>query len=190
VICNSAVFPSRYARLALVAACLLIAFFGNGCRRNLAVLTVSAKSVTFKTGTPISIDSDLHNVSGKEIEELASIEVQSDTLFDCPVDMRDEAGSPVPETALGAKKNGHSSLTGTVVSFAIRLAPKTSITGPVQVSQLFDVQKPGKYTIQESCLVSDESSQSSPSVDSENPNPHPVKGTTVKSNVLQIAIVD
>jgi hypothetical protein len=184
------VFPSRYARPALVAACLLTALFGNGCRRKLAVLTVSAKSVTFKTGTPISIDSDLRNVSGKEIEELTSIEVQSNTLLDCTVDMRDEAGNPLPETALGAKENGHSSLTGSVLFFGIRLAPKTSITRPVQVSQLFDVQKPGKYTIQESCIVSDEPSQSTPSVDSENPNPHPAKGTTVKSNVLQIAVVD
>jgi len=190
LIYNPAVLPPRYLRLALLAVCLLSAVLCSGCRRKLATLTLSTKTDTFKLGGPITIQSELENVSSKEIAELEFIETQSNSLFDCQAVMRDETGGSVPETELGAKSNGHANLAEPVVSFGLRIEPKSAIAKPVKLSDLFNVQKAGKYTIQESCFVTDKQGESSPLENPTGREDQISKATRVKSNVLPIAVTN
>ena len=167
-------------RHALVLTCLLTAFLSAGCRRSLAVLTISATSDTVKIGTPISVESNLKNVTNKDISELLTVELRSGTAFECAVAMRDEAGTLLPETPLGSKTNGHTDLTGGVVRVSLRIQPGSAIVGPVKVSELFDVQKPGKYTVQVHCPVFR---------GTEDPQAKSVEVTTVTSNIIPITVL-
>jgi hypothetical protein len=105
-------------------------------------IAVSAENLTVVAGTEISINVSLTNTSDHNVDEGAGYgRGNLDSTF--RFEVRDEHGKMVPKRAYPHPELG---VPGSVKFRTI--SPRETIIQEQQVSALYDMRKPGKYTIQ------------------------------------------
>ncbi len=120
------------------------------------LLTISAADRTVKTGSPVWVDATVKNISDKVLpfgKESPTKSDQGGRTY--KVDVVDESGTRRPETLFYRRILGH--LTpeerahyepGPRSAFHLLLGPGETTTDRVDVGRLYDLGRPGKYTIQ------------------------------------------
>ena len=127
--------------------------------RNKYALLIRSKQPEFKVGDEIAIEVTFTNTSDKPI--LAAPVIPSAEVS-YKLDVRDEKGDPVPETSFGRKlrtgKDDSGRETVTVFRTApLRyLQPGESIKEQIVVNKMYDLSRPGTYTLQVQAQSDDE----------------------------------
>jgi hypothetical protein len=122
---------------------LLFAILGFGQQPTAPFkIDISVQSSAVTTGDDVTIDVSLTNTSNQIVSEgpmyESGIELDSTLRFE----ILDEHGKPVPK-----RHYPNEELRGGSVRFR-DIKPGETITQPQRVSALYDMRKPGKYTIQ------------------------------------------
>lgn len=131
----------------LLGACSLAVLLCVGCRRPPATLSVRTEKSTIKAGAPVVVQVELTNRSSREI--VVPFGMSGGGIFLYGVEVRDEAGHLAPETKLGNEANEARK----TLSMRVRCRPNNGLVGPERPSELYDLAKPGQYTIQYSAAV-------------------------------------
>lgn len=137
-------------------------------------LNISAVQKSIKAGSSVQIRVNLKNISSHDIALVMEVKGR-----DCRVDVRDADGKLAPETKLGYVWNGHvaspdpsrvspQDLTGNLVYGTLKAGETQS--WQMDVSKLYELKQPGRYTIQVERK------------DPENPS------ITVKSNTITVTV--
>jgi len=91
-------------------------------------------------GEPIILKLSLTNTTSKDV-----IVVESNPLADYKIDVRDQRGRPVPPTPEGKDLLFHSLWVGRRLS--VRLAPGDKKVETFEINKVYDMSKPGSYTV-------------------------------------------
>lgn len=137
-------------------------------------ISISAAQDTVKSGTPVRINVTLENKSRHEVEITHDIRGR-----DCHLEVRDGNGKLAPDTKLGYVWNGNAAyidpsrvsphdLDGNLVYGTLR--PGEKLAWKMDAAALYDMTKPGTYTVQVSRR------------DAENP------ALAVKSNTVTVTV--
>jgi hypothetical protein len=118
-------------------------------------LTIQAKQPEYKVGSEIWVEVAFKNVSNREIEitprleGLGNLELASHYYI---TDIRDQKGNPAQETELGQAARADTGLIGSFTSSLgghdDPLRPGESRPNEIHLNKLYDLSKPGKYTVQ------------------------------------------
>ena len=136
-------------------------------------ITINTFQSNVKTGSEIRITILLKNVSDHEIEIPRTLgENRGDSFH--TLEVRDNRGNVTPKTQLRREIEEHGTANGQIVFqggsvFTQVLKPTETIREGIVVTNIFDLTKPGKYTIQ--CQRFDEESK-----------------TIVKSNMITVTV--
>jgi hypothetical protein len=135
-------------------------------------LTVSGPHQDFKVGSPIALKVTLTNTSDHDISGVIIPNGESKTKLMRTIDLKvyDSSGSLVPETPHGRKIRGREmTVVSTAVSYGIK--PGKSTVEDADLTEEFELHKPGKYTVQAERL-------------------DPYSKERVKSNAITITLVE
>jgi len=142
-------------------------------------LAITAITITAPAGSPVLVNAVVTNTSDKDISMWASkTEVPAAGRF--KADVVDDEGRPAVETRLGAYHDGHLDLRKldprdmdgsvlTVSGFCFTLRAGGSSKGVVDLSTLYSLDDPGRYTVVLTMV-------------------DPVSGATVKSNPVTVTV--
>jgi hypothetical protein len=135
-------------------SCLIFCFFicaicpGSPRSPNLPFsLTITVADPSVKLGTQVRVTITLRNISGHDIAFDRS-SVPGEAEFHYSVLLYDEDGKPMPGTKYWRILRGmeHETYTENVVSVTIH--PNEEVKDDFALNKLFDLSKPGKYTLQ------------------------------------------
>jgi hypothetical protein len=116
----------------------------NGVTRAAFTLTINAVSNKLKTGTPVKLSVTVKNISNRDIQlytDARGAEVEY------TVDVRDEKGNVLPDTEY--KRTNLSEDIPRLGGASMRpLRSGDSLTDMFNVSRLYEMVSPGRYTIQ------------------------------------------
>jgi hypothetical protein len=147
----SKMFLSICAVLGLIT-CLAAQKSTIGNAQPVISISIAAVQGTVKSGVPVRINVTLENRSSREVEITHEIRGQ-----DCHLEVRDSDGKLAPDTKLGYVWNGNAAyvdpsrvspqdLEGNLVYGTLRSGEK--LMWKMDAAALYDMTKPGKYTIQ------------------------------------------
>jgi hypothetical protein len=116
---------------------------GSNSGKPALALTLAARTSSVKAGSPVWVDAHLLNVSDHRISLYKALSEDMDQGgWVYQVDVRDDKGSTPPKTkfanTVGASADGG----------YVPLDAGKDVTQSVNVSKLYDLSKPGKYSIQ------------------------------------------
>jgi hypothetical protein len=114
------------------------------------VVTVTAHSevAAVRVGDQISVNVSVKNVSRRDLALIYHVKLSEGAVVPMAFAMRDEAGNLAPETDLGQEANGHTTIRGYSSMVTVRLRRNSALSGPEKVSDLYEIRRPGKYTIE------------------------------------------
>jgi hypothetical protein len=116
-------------------------------------LTISTPQSTVKAGTEVKVNITMMNITNHEIYYVAPITGrETDLQSGFRTDVRDSQGKPAIETTWGLKVHGtdphRRPFSGSVVSWPISLKPGQVFEKELTISKEYNLNEPGKYTIQ------------------------------------------
>ncbi|MCC7157776.1 MAG: hypothetical protein IT161_24560 [Bryobacterales bacterium] len=123
----------------------------SGSQRRNHALSIRSKQPEFRVGEEIAIEVTFTNTSEKPV---LAAPVLPTAEVSYKLDVRDEKGDPVPETSYGRKLRAGKDDSGreTVTVFQTAplryLQPGESIKEQIVLNKLYDLSKPGAYTVQ------------------------------------------
>jgi hypothetical protein len=103
-----------------------------------------------KVGSSVFVDATVVNKSNHDISVSST---KDHAGYEYPIDVWDEKGATAPETKFGRAQNGHETAedANEITVFDVghgTLNPGKALSDRVNVSLLYDLSHPGKYTIQ------------------------------------------
>lgn len=114
-------------------------------------VTISSTDPVVKSGSSIWVDATVKNTSGQDI----SVHMTNPAEFAYRIEVRNEKSARAPETKLGRERNNRTTAEDerepvVIISKGTNSPLKTgkTITDHVDVTQMYDLSGPGKYTIQ------------------------------------------
>jgi hypothetical protein len=116
---------------------------GQGKKKGAFTLSIAARSPSVKVGDPVWVDATLKNASDYAVNLWLDL-TPDQGGYAYAVDVRDERGSVPPTTeyakAIAKRTGGEGGY--------VPLDPGKALMHKVEVSKLYDLSRPGKYTIQ------------------------------------------
>jgi hypothetical protein len=127
---------------------LVVAFpkicFNQGSRARFSIV-ISTVETNVKSGAKLPLDVTLTNISDQEYRIGTSIGLRAERDFQ--IDVLDDQGHSAPRTAYGKKIDGQVGLySGSIGSHLLK--PGGSLMYHADLSKIFELTKPGSYTVQ------------------------------------------
>lgn len=153
-------------RLAVASTCMALSLLSSRASERPFSIVITAAAPTVKAGGDVWIKVKMINTSTHKVD--CSVAASNGIDLRYNFDVRDESGSPTPK-----KLSRHPELEGAGSLRTCTLQPGQSTTADDNlISRLFDISRPGRYTVQVSRAASDDP-----------------KDGVVKSNEITIAVV-
>ncbi len=122
--------------------------FANGQSSPPFSLTIHMKGGdTFKSGSPISIQIVLTNTSKGNIFEIREKALDAGEMVGYTLSLHDQKGDKVPFTKFGEAFFAGTTITLSSPSYA-NLKPGDTLNNEIVLTNLFELRKPGTYTVQ------------------------------------------
>jgi len=138
------------------------------CQQSPLSIAISTPQSTLKVGSEVRIEVTLTNASSRRV-----LIQERNPATDYEIDVRDERGTPVPETDLGRKLKEPPVIPMNSRNFGKYLRPNESTKETIPLSDLYSLSHAGQYTIQVSRLMSNKP-----------------KDVVVKSNTITVTVTE
>ena len=120
------------------------------CQRRPLSIVISAPQSVLRVGSEVRLEVTLTNTSSRRM-----LIQERNSATDYEIDVRDERGTAVPENDYGRKLKEPPVMPMNSRNFGIYLQPNESTKESIALSDLYDLSRPGKYSIQVERGVSD-----------------------------------